>query len=144
MNYRDYLTSLDEMERGKTAYSTSTVAPTSSGSSTITSRELELPDSGGGGGMGMMDSFTNLGDKIQKNSMATMQMFYDWQKEDADRRRQAIQDAEAKRQFNENMNLSQRGVNLNAMDYLAGIRNSAQQRASRRLPFRSAVGSLVR
>ncbi|MBN1294360.1 MAG: hypothetical protein JXB48_21165 [Candidatus Latescibacteria bacterium] len=115
----------------------------SSDSGTITSRELELSDSGGGGGMDMMSQFSNLGDMIQKNALSTLSMFKDWESEALDRHRQARQDKEAVRQFDKNYALSSRGQNLNSMNFLANARANSQGIANRRIPFREALAKAM-
>lgn len=117
-------------------------AASSSQSSTISSRTVDYGDSGGGG-MNMVSAFTDLGDKLHKNALSTMQVFSNIENERRDRRRQAEQDAEAKRQFNEQMTLQNRDRNLNALDLLATQRFGAQQIANRKPSFRDALAKTI-
>lgn len=147
---------LDEYQKWKnsgwgyqpTTGSSSVTSPTTTAQSgTITSRQVDSDKyggGGGGGGMSMGDMFTNLGDKIQNNSLKTIGMFTDMRNADRDRRRQAMLDAEAKREFDVGAAQSGRNANLNAMEFLANARTGAQGMANRRLPFKDALATLVR
>jgi hypothetical protein len=109
---------------------------------TISSRDTASSGSSGGGGMDMVSGFTDLGDKIQKNTLDTLNMFQTWRNDYLDRQRQARLDKENKRQFDKSYGLSSRDRNMESMGYLAGIRGAAGQRAGTMLPFKSALAKL--
>jgi hypothetical protein len=143
MNDEEFYKMLELIGRNNSTTQSSSSVPSTvnTSSDTITTEEIDLPQSDSGG-MTPVDSFTNLGDKIQKNSLATLDMFQGWRNDYLNRQRQARLDKEAKRQFNKNYVLSSRDRNLNSMNYMTGIRSSAERRAANRLPFKSALAKL--
>jgi hypothetical protein len=138
---------LDLMSRMGGGGQRASMVPSTTGqgqSGNVYSEELELSDGGGGGGMNYMSAFTDLGDRLHKNALSTADWFSGMRRADRGERRQAMLDAENKRQFNKNYGLASRDRNLNAMNYLAGIRGAAGTQAARRLPFRDALASTLR
>jgi hypothetical protein len=80
---------------------------------------------GGGGGMDMMSGFTNLGDKIQNNSLSTMSWF---ESAELKKRADTAQKQEAnedRRRWEEENRQRNRGQNFNGLQMLAGQRENA-------------------
>lgn len=102
--------------------------------------------SGGGGGstgMSMTGAFSELGHQILMDGMTTMTTGIDYQNIRRERLRQAILDAEQKRQANRGFAQTDRGQTLAGLDALAQNRQQASTDARIRLFRQGLVSSFV-